>query len=384
MFEVHQRRGLPRRRAFIVLVPLAVIALACAPEASRASPSTAGLAGVNLNGPILAVSDAVLRSEFKRMSAAGVRRIRLPVNWEFVQPVEGRGPILHWLDRIALLAARSKIDLLPFVCGAPTWAAAPATLCRRCGSNLLVSAHQPRDPARYAQFVASLVARYGPGGSLWKASKKLPARPVKAWQVWNEPDLASYWPTDGWASEYADLLRLTFKAIRAVDPSATVVLAGLTNYSPAALAALLYQGKIFGYFNVAAMNLFTVKVADQSVVLAKFRDELVRGGGATIPIWITEWTWLSGASRATWAFPPVIANDKLLETVGQTVALYRRSLNNGDRLRAAYWYSWATTYQTDSPFEYAGLNRLSDARRVVPKPALRAWQAAIASKSSAR
>lgn len=386
MSATNERHGFRRVGPSLALVSLVILALASSPAASRASqpPAPAGLAGVNLNGPILAVSDAVLRAEFKRMSASGVRRIRLPVNWEFVQPIQGRRPILHWLDRVVLLAARSQIDLLPFVFGAPTWAAASSSPCGRCGSSLLVSARRPREPALFAEFVASLVARYGPRGSLWKANKHVPVRPVKAWQVWNEPDLASYWQSDDWASQYGELLRLTFNAIRVVDPAATVVLAGLTNYSPAALGELFYQGKILGYFNTAAMNLFTVQVADQHILLAKFRNALIEGGAPTIPIWVTEWTWLSGVLRAPWPFPPVITNPELIEHVGRTVSLYRRAVNNGARLRAAYWYSWTTTYQSDSPFEYAGLNRLSDRRHVIPKLALRAWRAAIAGKTISR
>ena len=46
----------------------------------------------------------------------------------------------------------------------------------------------PADPARYAAFAGALAHRYGPGGSFWAAHPALPRRPVRTYEIWNEPD----------------------------------------------------------------------------------------------------------------------------------------------------------------------------------------------------
>ena len=46
-------------------------------------------------------------------------------------------------------------------------------------------------PRRYTDLgeFALLARRYGPGGSFWDRHPRLPRLPVRAWQVWNEPNL---------------------------------------------------------------------------------------------------------------------------------------------------------------------------------------------------
>ncbi len=316
------------------------------------------------------------------MYSSGVRRIRVPVNWEFIQPEQGGKLNLWWLDRVALFAALYKIDLLPFVLGAPGWAAASTESCVRCLTRPEVSATQPRDPAQFAKFVGALVTRYGRGGMIWKENRSAPAAPVRAWQIWNEPDLPSYWQSDSWAAEYGTLLRLTRAAIRKRDAKATIVLAGLTNYSPTALTTMLREGKVAGFFDVAAMNMFTKEVNDQAFLLQEFRLSLIRGGVRAAPVWITEWTWLSGIDEPPWSFPPVVHGADLTTRIGATVALYGRSANNGDGLQRAYWYSWATPYVGVSPFDYAGLMQLRGDGSPLNTSALAGWASAMRKRSA--
>ena len=360
----------------VILAALAICTLGamrpqvCAATAPRAETN---LSGVNLNGPVLAMSTPILRAQFRKMYSAGVRRIRVPVNWQFIQPEQGGKLNLWWLDRLALLSASYKIDLLPFVVGAPGWAAAQPQTCVRCPPGQTISATQPADPASFAEFAASLVSRYGPQGTLWRENKSSRAAPIRSWQIWNEPDLPSYWQSDNWASEYGTLLRLTRSAIRKRDSKAIIVLAGLTNYSPASLAALLKDGDVAGKFDVAAMNLFTKKVEDQGLLVNWFRDGLAAAGLGRTPIWVTEWTWLSGATHPSWDFPPVTIGATLARRIAQTLSLYRRSSSNRGRVERAFWYSWATSYSGDEPFDYGGLMRLKGSGAPVATPSLAAW-----------
>ena len=78
------------------------------------------------------------------------------------------------------------------------------------------------------------MARYGPDGDFWAehqdevSSGRLRYNPITDWQVWNEPNLSPFWTrAEPDAKEYARLLTITDEAIKAEDPDARTVLAGM-------------------------------------------------------------------------------------------------------------------------------------------------------------
>ena len=160
-------------------------------------------------------------SEFDRMADAGVETIRFPLYWSRVQPyasvdaclavtnpvvecsrlVAGDGPAsdapYYWdaLDAFVSAAAARGIELFPNVMTAPLWAASPEyPPYSFYNLNSTLTSPIPADDARFARFVAALVRRYGPHGSLWAAKPAVRKTPIKVWQIWNEPDLRANWP----------------------------------------------------------------------------------------------------------------------------------------------------------------------------------------------
>jgi hypothetical protein len=53
---------------------------------------------------------------------------------------------------------------------------------------------------------------------------------VHAYEIWNEPNIDRFWAPAPEPGRYAQLLRLAYAAVKSVDPSATVVSAGLSPY----------------------------------------------------------------------------------------------------------------------------------------------------------
>ena len=49
----------------------------------------------------------------------------------------------------------------------------------------------------FGDFAAAAVRRYGPGGSFWDQHRALPYRPIETWQLWNEPNLSSFYRPGG-------------------------------------------------------------------------------------------------------------------------------------------------------------------------------------------
>ena len=85
----------------------------------------------------------------------------------------------------------------PVVHGTPAWAAL----------NPGDPASPPKNPDDFARFLTALVARYGPNGSLWAEHPEVARQPIRAWQIWNEPNLTRYWNVAPWAPSYVALLK---------------------------------------------------------------------------------------------------------------------------------------------------------------------------------
>jgi len=77
----------------------------------------------------------------------------------------------------------------------------------------------------FASFAEAAARRYGPGGSFW-ASCGCPARSIKVWEIWNEPNIAPFWDVPN-ASEYAALLTASRARLRKVDRTARILFGGL-------------------------------------------------------------------------------------------------------------------------------------------------------------
>src|SRR5690606_22282511 len=74
----------------------------------------------------------------------------------------------------------------------------------------------PADPGAYAEIIAKLAQRYPQ---------------VNAWQIWNEPNLPSFWRPHEDPLQYARLLQRATAAIRMAAPQASVVMGGMAYYS---------------------------------------------------------------------------------------------------------------------------------------------------------
>lgn len=82
---------------------------------------------------------------------------------------------------------------------------------------------------RWARFVYSAVKRYMPGGTLAQQHRWPANVGVRHWEMWNEPELASFW--DGSLADYARLLKVGYLAAKHADPQAQVLFGALANFA---------------------------------------------------------------------------------------------------------------------------------------------------------
>jgi len=345
---------------------LAALLVALCLPAGAAAGVPPDFFGVMANGALDAPGFP-LDAESAAMRSAGVQSERMEIAWDLAEPQQGQYDFAL-TDRKALAAARAGIDVLALIVRSPAWAA------RHPGEPF----SSPRDPADYAAFAKVLVARYGPNGSLWAEHPEVPARPIRAWQVWNEPNLAVYWAEQPFMRGYARLLNAADAAIKQADPGSTVVMAGLANFSWRDLERLFSKGGAKLHFDVAAVHPFSGRPSNAVKIVALNRKALNRHGAKGKPIWLTELTWSSAKGKKkklTQNWETTEAGQALrLRQAYRLFVRARRAL----RLQRIYWYTWVTV-DRDSPnsFDYSGLRTLRPDGSVVDKPAAAAFRAVV-------
>ena len=351
-----------RRVALLAALLAASLVLAAPGVAGARTP--AGFFGVMVNG-VLDAPSVDLAAESATMHRDGVESERFEIAWDLVEPRRGAFDFAA-IDRKVAAAARNDIDVLGLVVRTPNWAASVP------GQPF----SPPRNPAAYAAFLRTLIGRYGPRGTFWRANPSLPRRPVRDWQVWNEPNIAiNFVGVRSWPATYARLLRAAYRAVHGADSGAKVVMAGLANFSWRDLARA-YRAGVHGSFDVAAVHPFSGRPANSVKITRLNRDVMNRNGDRRKPIWLTELTWSSAKGKKT----PLTQNWETTEAgqaqrLRQAYTLYVRA-RGSLRLGRVFWYTWATVDRdSQNSFDYSGLRTQLPSGRFVDKPALGAFRA---------
>lgn len=166
--------------------------------------------------------------QLQRLKRGGVDSIRVPIGWNVVQPIAGGAVDWSGVDTLVKGTAQAGIDVLPFVYGAPPWAVRTVVVDRQHASSapktLPVKTGAQR--AAWTSFLQQAVGRYGPTGSFWAENPGVPRHPVRAWQIWNEPNF-KYFVAQPSPADYGKLVKISYTAVKSIDPGAKIVLGGL-------------------------------------------------------------------------------------------------------------------------------------------------------------
>jgi hypothetical protein len=157
-----------------------------------------------------------------RISELGVGVVRRDASWAGVEPSPPRGGVhrYRWqrIDEMVSALAQHDLRWYPIVDYATTWA----------GVSGWESPPSASDVADYASFAGALARRYGRRGSFWHEHPELPEMPIGDYEIWNEPNVAHFWPDQSYAPARMAKMYLAAQAqIKRADPSAHVVVGGL-------------------------------------------------------------------------------------------------------------------------------------------------------------
>ena len=319
--------------------------------------------------PMLGIVDAGRQAPAAR--EAGASWDRALFLW---QEIQRNGPAEWTLDayvdqsRLRPTLA-SGIPVVGVVQGTPGWAAGDA---RDGASGVPTGLDYPPDDPRntFGQFMLRLARTY--------------KGRITTWVIWNEPDFlpgesGSWWTWSGNTADFARLMKTGYRAIKQVDPTATVVFPATTYFADAVHGRELFLARVLNdihadpaaaangyYFDAVGVNLYCSLDAIYRVhgvytaILQRY--QLAR------PLWLTE-TNCPVYNDATVPQPTAgrITTDEQSAFLIQAVALARA---------AGYarigWYSMVDHDPTTQIFDRWGLVRADG----TPRPAYRAFQTA--------
>lgn len=151
----------------------------------------------------------------------GVQWTREELPWDLIEPRDDQFSTVY--DEGLRLAADKGFGIVGMLLTTPAWARDPA-----CAGSYWCP---PADVAEFAEFAGWMAERYDGDGR-----DDAPGSPrVAAWQIWNEPNDTALWPAVGGGEagrrlRYGQMLVAAYAAIKAADPTATVVIGGTYIY----------------------------------------------------------------------------------------------------------------------------------------------------------
>ncbi len=251
-------------------------------------PLTPAQHDLGVNVALEQYDDAQLKAEVAQIKQSGFTTIRQTFPWASIEPVEGQFDWTPW-DRI--VDAAGDLNLIAVLDTAPTWAAP------------LPIFNPPTSTLHFANFARAFAQRYGDR--------------IDTYQIWDEPNLGDRWRGEVNPIEYAELLRQARDAIKQVDPTATIVLAGLAptvETSQANMADWLFLRRLY---EAGARDLFDVVAGkpygfdsapddhriDPNILnfqhLVLLREEMEKHGDAGKALWATQFGW-NTAPNSPW------------------------------------------------------------------------------------
>ena len=320
---------------------VAVILSSGSPTGRGRATSTASIAtttqpaaeqfGVNVNRLFndRTFSDAQIDAQLTALAATGASIARSDALWELAEPQPPVGGVHHydWSfdDHIAGSLASHRLRWLPIIDYAAVWAQ----------SNESVLHSPPRSAAEYAQFATAFAGRYGRGGSFWSGHPALPAEPVETYEIWNEPDNPVFWKPGPDPGGYADLYLQARAAIKTVDPTAYVIVGGLT--APATFLPAMAAARPGLAETVDGVAVHPYGPGPSAVLhgVQRARAALKSVGMGSVPLYVTEVGWTtSPAGALSWA-PARLRGRYLISTL--------TALGHSDcGVAAVVVYTWVT------------------------------------------
>ncbi|MBN2005124.1 MAG: cellulase family glycosylhydrolase [Anaerolineae bacterium] len=234
---------------------------------------------------------------------AGSRWDRFDFRWDVIQPAAGDFNTSAHHNVVDNIELPNHLNVVGILWATPTWAA-----CSAVASQSTLQAYRASLPAGYLQ---QRIRNADPGSRIpcnlnlsWNNNENYWGQyvyhivnefkdTVHVWELWNEPDRPDFWA--GTPEQYAQMLKVGYQAIKAADPSATVLFGGLAywgnpNFHNEVLIHLLATDPQTlannSYFDVMSLHLYS-NAYHNHTISAQIMSEVTSRVGWH-PLWLTE------------------------------------------------------------------------------------------------
>lgn len=301
--------------------------------------------------PLWGVNTALEQYDYAEMERVldmiqdgGLVWVRQSFPWASIEPEPGAFEWEPW-DRIVKAVTDRNLHLIAVLNTTPLWARA------------VVDQSNPFAPpqyfATYALFVRAFTQRYGDR--------------IDHYEIWDEPNIYPHWgerPID--PVSYARLLHLSAAEVKANDPGALVLAAGLApttesggrNMSDILFLRGLYEAGAGSEFDILAAKPYGFwsgpddRRVDDSVInfsrLILLREEMERHGDGDKPIWAVEFGW--NALPPGWTGQPSPwGTDATEKQVERVVSAIRRVREEWPWMGVMCWAAFQPAAPDDDP-----------------------------------
>jgi hypothetical protein len=276
-------------------------------------------------------------ADYELMSEAGIESVRLPLYWLGVEPYDPvlRSPDWTDFDRSVEIAAEAGIRVFPFVWGTPRWIAPQPRI---------EPTRSPAEIGAWASFLGQAVRRYGAYGSFWWQHPKLPYRPIRRWEIWNEENIVSF-SANSDPERFARLLRVSGRVIHRADSGAEAIAGGLFGRPlqvPPNAASSDFLNRIYRvpgierYFDGVALHPYVADADAMAPQIRNLRRVMRAQGDSATPLYVTELGWGSDGFQTRWERGlqgQARELDQALSLLGSHRAAWR--------IGGVWWFSWA-------------------------------------------
>jgi polysaccharide biosynthesis protein PslG len=258
-----------------------------------AAPAQATVVGVNPD-ITWGISQDEVNQEVALVKQSGATWVRTTID---LSGAESAGPgqlntsYLNSIDYAISAARNAGLNVLMEMDRTPYWASAdPNKYTDASGTQHWNPYYRYSNPNEYAKIAGEVASHYKALG-------------VNTYEVWNEPNNPTFWPSGVNAAEYTTMLKDAYPAIKAADPGATVVMGGLENQGSYEFLQSMYNDGARGSYDVANFHVYPggnptecpTESGDRPSVnslclLGGLRSEMAANGDNT-PVWVTELGW---------------------------------------------------------------------------------------------
>jgi hypothetical protein len=252
-----------RARALLAVLTCGLTLVTVHPASAQAANPIGAHSMLQLNSPY-----SFMQTMFAEAAAMHASAIRLDVAPALIFPSQTGQPDFSGLDEVMALSRQYHLRVLADLFTIPPWLAgcnAPSAMEQsRCA---------PADEAEYGSIVSQIVTHADPV--------------IRDWEIWNEPDSPQFFT--GSPQQYAMMLRTAHDAIKAVDPSANVLLGGISSSS-----GMGWLAQVLATPGADAVHAFDIANVHERGWLDDLVGDLVgwrwflAAHGFTGPVWVTE------------------------------------------------------------------------------------------------